>query len=275
MDITEIKSNLYKIAEYSVLIKKVNDNSDELFDYLDQLPQSAKEGLFNGYGNHNDNGPIIDIRTEVAKQLMKSAVNRKYVLRAFNDGKNNSPKQFAPFGNLFSLLFPFVIFTFNEESKTFLNTLAQQVQNDMKLENNTKIVVYGFEGPRKNGSTSIWSAIYNNTHPKQQKAKQLFFAINNGNINYALYDWNNSEKIEEVNIQPEQFAYSTLLDFYSKYKNVILEDNYGVVPSEIDKSENDNKELLTSLNTILYGPPGTGKTYNTKEIAVKIISGKV
>lgn len=275
MDLSEIKSNLNKIADYSVLVKKVNDHSDELFNYLNQLPQSTKQELFNGYGNHNDTGPIIDIRTAVAKQLLSGDINKEYVTKAFNDGKNNSPKQFAPFGNLFSLLYPFVILSFNEESKTVLQSLALKVQKDMKLENYTKIVVYGFEGPRKNGSTSIWLAIYNNTHPKQQKAKQLFFAINNGNINYALFDWNNAEKIEEVNIQPGQFAYSTLLDFYNKYRNVILEDNYTTTSSEIDKSENDDKELITSLNTILYGPPGTGKTYNTKKIAVKIISKKV
>lgn len=42
-----------------------------------------------------------------------------------------------------------------------------------------------------------------------------------------------------------------------------IETNYG-------NSESDYK---MSLNQILYGPPGTGKTYNTIDIAVKIIDG--
>ncbi len=270
MEITEIKPKLNIIAENSVLVKRVNDHTDELFTYINHLPQSTKQQIFAGYGNHNDTGPIIDIRTQVAKQLLSGDIDKQFVIEAFNEGKKSSPKQFAPFGNLFSLLYPFVIIPFNDDSKAVFHSLALMVQKDLTLENNTNIVVYGFEGPRKNGSLNIWFAIYNNAHPKQNTAKQLFFTIVNGEINYALFDFNKKNKIDEITIQPDQFEYSKLIEFYREYRKVILEDSLSNLPIETNHM-GEKEEIITTLNTILYGPPGTGKTYKTKEVAVKII----
>lgn len=270
---TEIKNEFTTISEYSIIIYNIANDEDALFSYLDHLPNQSKEEISRQYLNID--GPINGIRAEIAKQLVEGNLNKEKIIKEFYDKKHKYPQQFAPYKNLFSIIYPFIVYSYNDKVKQFLLNLANIIQNSLNITQQTKVTKVGFDGSRFTGSTSAWFAIYNKSHPTQKTAKQLFLSIYNGKVNYALFDWKNQNKIEEFSTQPNNFDFTALLTFFNKYKSAILNDNYISDSKEVSTTNNDDKKFTMSLNTILYGPPGTGKTFKTKEIAIKIIESKI
>ena len=107
-----------------------------------------------------------------------------------------------------------------------------------------------------------------------------------------------SEKVLEIEFNNETF-YKDIKRLFSDYvgkvknpKNISLLCGYMLWEDEVRKlwdnndslSESNNQLSVVSkryinmkeqpLNQILYGPPGTGKTYETKSLAVKIVTGE-
>lgn len=64
-------------------------------------------------------------------------------------------------------------------------------------------------------------------------------------------------------------SYPTIYPSHDLYYEYLM----AIMKNELIVATNTNKSNLP-LNQILYGPPGTGKTYETKELAVQIITGE-
>src|SRR5690349_17665337 len=107
MNWIELRNKLSKIAEFSKLIYKVNQDNNSLFDYLDNLPLQAKQELKKNY--ENSTGKILSLRKKVTEQLVNGKVNRKEIENEFVTGKKNDPKGYTVYKNLFSILYPFVV----------------------------------------------------------------------------------------------------------------------------------------------------------------------
>lgn len=77
---------------------------------------------------------------------------------------------------------------------------------------------------------------------------------------------NELERIEKSALIKHHNPFFEKAIFDRSYRNHILNEVFG--PKK-------RQQTMPSLNQILYGPPGTGKTYQTKALAVKILTEEV
>jgi hypothetical protein len=276
MNWIELKTKLSKIAEFSKLIHKVNQDNNSLFDYLDNLPLQAKQELKGNY--ENSTGKILSLRKKVTEQLVKGKVNRKEIENEFATAKKNDPKGYTVYKNLFSILYPFVVSTTNEDVYNTLEELANSVRHDLVIEEKTDIKVNGFDGSRNTGDTHAWFAIYNNTYPNQKKANQLFFSIQSGKLFCALYDRVNDQFIDRRDIDLEIDDYNAILSFFREKSTIILNDNYrSSILSKYPLTALLEKLKNESINSWLIKPGEKGSMWKRalKEENIRIGWGQV
>ncbi len=113
-----------------------------------------------------------------------------------------------------------------ESAVEALKGLAQQLRNDLDLTDETEINVVGFGGARNTGTDRVWFAIYNASYPNQQKAKQLFGSLQNGEMNYGLYDRQADRFLKEERMNQGAYSYEKLRDLFLQYKQLVLDDQY-------------------------------------------------
>lgn len=224
MEWNDIKDNLSYISDFSVTVYNASSDNNALFDYIDALPLDVKNELYPKY--IKSDGPVLGIRKQIVEEFLNGMVKRADIINRFETGKQNNPKRFTQYKNLYAVLYPFFTYTTNKLVYETLANLAQKIQTDLQLDDKTDIKTIGFDGGRNTGSEHVWFAIYNNSHPNQQHAKQLFLSIHNTVVTYALYDRGKDCLIEKEITDVESLDYTTLLMFYTKHKNVILADNY-------------------------------------------------
>ncbi len=225
MDIIRIEKSIIDIANFSKLVKKAIKDNKYLFDIINSLGPETKVNLYNKY--INSQGPINEIRKELAINLKKDSVDSNSILQLYKQAKINKAKQFTQYKNIFSIVYPFVISENETKVKETLKDLSTLIIKDLGLSKIVKKNVVGYGGPRNTGSEHAWFAIYNNTHKNQETAKQLFFSIENGYICQALYDRPNDAIQHQTIINPEDFKYSELSSFYSKHVDIIINDDFS------------------------------------------------
>lgn len=224
MEWQDIKNNLSNISHFSVTVYNASRENNSLFDYIDDLPLDVKNELYPKY--INSDGPVLGIRKQIVEEFLNGLVNRVDIINRFETGKQNNPKSFTQYKNLYAVLYPFFTSTTNKLVYETLDKLAKRIQMDLQLVDRTDIKTIGFDGGRNTGSEHVWFAIYNNSHPNQQHAKQLFLSIHNTVVTYALYDRGKDFFIEKENTDVASLDYNDLLKFYTKHKIAILSDNY-------------------------------------------------
>lgn len=224
MNLQEIKDNLFSLADFSKTIFKANQDNDTLFDLIDQLPQDAKQQLNSDYAKGT--GPVLAIRKLVAEQILQGRVNREEIVSRFSTAKSERPHSFVLYKNLYAILYPFCVYPQIDLLYDTLKGLSAKMREDLHLVGKADIVCYGFDGARNTGSTEAWFAIYNNTHPNQRNAKQLFFKIENGVLSYSVLDRSKKQNIEHHTCTVSEFDYNTVLQFFNRYKTNILVDYF-------------------------------------------------
>lgn len=115
----------------------------------------------------------------------------------------------------------------------------------------------------ENGKMNVGNGHKN---PNEVKDKLIEYGLNKNLIIIKLMDISNPNYKDFI---PDLLKWIQLRD---KVK-IEYENNISKLSSDTVnlKGKIISIELKKALNTILYGPPGTGKTYNTIELAVKII----
>lgn len=219
-----IKNKLSIISDFSVTVYNASIDNNALFDYIDALPLNVKNELYPKY--INSEGPVLGIRKQIVEEFLNGSISRADIINRFETGKRNNPKSFTQYKNLYSVLYPFFTSPTNKIVYETLDNLAKKIQTDLQLVDKSNIKPVGFDGGRNTGSELVWFAIYNNSHPNQQHAKQLFFSIHNAGVTYALYDRGKDVFIEKETTDVASLDYTALLEFYKKHKNEILSDNY-------------------------------------------------
>ena len=89
-----------------------------------------------------------------------------------------------------------------------------------------------------------------------------------------IFDVSKGEEYFEWLYQASVFFANEFPKYYDEYNNGLTNDNDKNGEPESSATKRDEIVENQPLNQILYGPPGTGKTYETKSIAVKIITGE-
>lgn len=130
--------------------------------------------------------------------------------------------------------------------------------------------------------TSIMEYILNILIPNafNDKSQQLKISLNNNNSDefkhFFRINRNNIKKYNNKEPGIKTVA-KIICKKYNKFNPLLLiepleDEEYPDDNEEENKKKENIMETKNHINIILYGPPGTGKTYNTIDIAAKIIS---
>lgn len=276
MNWIELKKQLSEITEFSKIVYKVSQDNNALFDYLESLPSQLKQELKTKY--ENSTGPVLTLRKKISAQAASGKIDRKGIENDFITGKKNDPKGFTQYKNLFSVLYPFITSSTNNDVYYALEELAKSIRQDLQIEEHTEIKPNGFDGGRNTGDDHAWFAIYNNSYPNQKKAMQLFFSIQNGKVFCALFDRVGNKFVERVDINLEKDNYDVILEFFKKHSEVVLKDNYrSAIFSKYPLNALIEKLKNNEINSWLIKPGEKGSMWKNalKEENIRIGWGKV
>jgi len=244
-------------------ICKLNSEPVYLYSELNNLDNQTLGKI--KYSLAAKEGPVIQLRKNIVAQLIakQNPVTANDIQRYKEDIDPNSTKgAFKMWKRDYSVLFPFFYETEREKVKKSLEEFANNLQNDLNIQDSTKIKIVDLYGPRYQGSTELWVAIYNSKHKDQTTAHQLFFYINeHQKIEYGLY---HHVLKDRANLSVSNvFDYQTILAKMRQYVSIILTDD----PDKNAKQYAYWDLLEKNMNLILTGAPGTGKTWLAREIA--------
>jgi hypothetical protein len=276
MEWKEIKDKLIKLTDISILMRNATGNDKVVFDIIDRLPADAKKYLHEKY--KDSSGPVLSLRSDLAKQFMTGPVNRPSITKKFEAGKLSNPRQFVQYKSLFSIFYPFLARPTEDLLYSTFEALAAKLRSDLALNEVADIKCVGFDGGRNIGTDHIWFAIYNNTYPNQQTAKQLYFAMDNGEITYGVFDRAENKLFDEKKTSVEKLNYNDLLDFYKRYKEIIVSDNFRAhALAKHPKNELINKLNLGYISGWLIKPGEKGSMWKRalKEASIRIGWGDV
>ncbi len=159
--------------------------------------------------------------------------------------------------------------------------------NDIIDEGVNKELSKIFWGDDEEEFTTIWFLDEVESIHKSDKIKEVIEKANNNlNLGFKYYKENqdddeglftphqggsNISKIDKDFQNLDEEKLKALKDFL---ENGELKDIDMVEQSTVNDSEIINEVLENKKQVILYGPPGTGKTYESKDIAVKLLTDK-
>jgi hypothetical protein len=195
---------------------------------LNQLTKNNKVALWEAYKNAE--GPVTSIRKAVAAILKERHISEFELGEIIRQAKEKAPSSFARmYRSWYSILYPFVLADDRKSIDSSVQEVISSIKTALGNPSFIKSVCYDFSGERETGSTRLWIALFNAIHPKQNKAKQLFLSIENGAVNYSLFDWPNRLRFEDTAISIDQpFDAAKLLSLYQKYLTVVKNDDGSV-----------------------------------------------
>jgi hypothetical protein len=260
MNNSEIKDGIALICKASREIKEYYESPEKLIDALNNVPKDDLDKCMSYY--ESKSGVIINLRKELIEYLRNgNKLDIGITEKLINKHRNGKENQFRSYKNWFSLFYPPITFYGHNEIRKFVEALIKQIISDLKVRNKVASVYFDFQGPRQQGSDRLWLALYNKEQESHSTSIQFFLDFFNGILNYGVYRHKDKSFIKEkVSVEPADFDYERLLNYFKPETSKLLDDNIKGTPTSGDEkiiSEN----LSESLNMILFGPPGTGKTY--------------
>ena len=260
MNNSEIKDGIALICKASREIKGYYESPEKLIGALNNVPKDDLDKCMSYY--ESKSGVIINLRKELIEYLRNgNKLDIGITEKLINKHRNGKENQFRSYKNWFSLFYPPITFYGHNEIRKFVDALIKQIISDLKLRNKVDSVYFDFQGPRQQGSDRLWLALYNKEQESHSTSIQFFLDFFNGILNYGVYRHKDKSFIKEkVSVEPADFDYDKLLNYFKPETSKLLDDNIKGTPTSGDEkiiSEN----LSESLNMILFGPPGTGKTY--------------
>ncbi|MGF1584335.1 MAG: McrB family protein [Bacteroidales bacterium] len=260
MNNSEIKDGIALICKASREIKGYYESPEKLIDALNNVPKDDLDKCMSYY--ESKSGVIINLRKELIDYLRNgNKLDIEITEKLINKHRNGKENQFRSYKNWFSLFYPPITFYGHNEIRKFVEALINQIISDLKLRNKVASVYFDFQGPRQQGSDRLWLALYNKEQESHSTSIQFFLDFFNGILNYGVYRHRDKSFIKEkVSVEPADFDYDKLVNYFKPETSKLLDDNIKGTPTSGDEkiiSEN----LSESLNMILFGPPGTGKTY--------------
>jgi|BioPla2DNA2_1021312.scaffolds.fasta_scaffold00342_1 5-methylcytosine-specific restriction protein B len=221
------------IQKHAKELKKLEQNEQELFSYLNNKPKSEIEGFIKDYSFVRSDftatwfQPVnllrfdllhllkegIQINPETVEDIKNKIIEKdegyfsKYGDTLVNALKNFPEKKKSPFVNWqknFYVFFPFIYTNpKRDETSSALNKVAEGIEKALKLKNYKSHIV-DFYGPQNYGTSYCWIALFPKNKVSHRKAYQLFIKINTENIEAGIlagYDINDktSNTVEDFN----------------------------------------------------------------------------
>lgn len=272
LSMEEALNNTVKNIEYYAKLQEhytvlLGDKS-KLFKEVNELNNIELKKLEYSYLRRGDisNQPVVLLRYKLLQSLIEGKeITNKLINQVKKEVDQNFEKNvFQAWSKPFRILYTFLYEKEKQGLVDFFCQLIWSIQEELKIEDKTKINLVHLDGAQNQGKDEIWFAIYNKTFKTQKFAKQLFFKVNDG-FEYGLLDIQN-RSLSDLK-KSDTFDIEDIVQTFSKHIKTILNDN------SMEKAKiGEYIEILEhKKQIILQGPPGTGKTYNAKKIAKQFI----
>lgn len=247
--------------------KKLMNNEELFFEKVNGLTNRELKKIEYAYLKRGDisGQPVVLLRSKLLEILLKGdKLNANIISQVKQDlDALFDTNAYHAWSSNYRILYTFLYDKYKSELEAFFKQLITKLQNDLGIENDTKIKLVHLDGPQNQGYDRIWFAIYNKINKSQKLAKQLFFEIYDG-LNYGLL--NHADKTKNELKHSKHFDYEDVLNAFKLFKQNILKDN----SMERAKLAEYIDILKHKKQIILQGPPGTGKTYTAKKIAEQV-----
>lgn len=221
MENSNLKDAIESLRLISRIVYQCDNDHSELVSQLNKISPSARQSFFNTYTNAT--GPITGIRKQVAEILNSRDITEDELKSIVEEAMLESPNSFGKmYKTWYNFLYVFVLANYQDSVSIALDTIKKDIKERLGNPSYLTSVTFDFKGVRENGSTRLWVAFYNNHHPKQDTAKQLFLEIVDGVVSYSLYDRPKNLKINEQIIQNgEDFNPEQLIDLFNSHLSKI------------------------------------------------------
>ncbi len=208
----EIIENIESIKSASEQISKCISDTD----YLSDLLNNVDRNYLHKYYNSDKSGVVIDIRKDVAKEILLSFVDSDKILEIINSHKSANQRQLKAWSNPYKILHPLINYKYRNLD-TFAEKFTKFIVSKM---GDVKYTISNFNGSQHQGSDEYWIAIYNSCHHSQSDALQLFFSFKEGNFYYGIYNYLENKHL----IQNEFTDLNKFYDFIDINSELILND---------------------------------------------------
>lgn len=287
-----MKYNIEKVMKLSARYKRLMDDDNEVIVTLNELQKEdlvkteeyLKSRLSKTVKKEKVPSPVNMCRLRVIKYLLEQGAISKDVIERIKKDIINDVNQtgaagnpFKSWGSYFRMFYTCFYLKNQQEIRKQLVDIAENLQKDLNLTEETKHNTVDFGGAQQQGATGCWLAVYNKSHKKSGHALQLFVQFMHPNVTYGLYRAPDQSFLtkKEINVETEAWDYEKMKSFLEPSRQKIIDDFSSAMEGEIKQVEgqkkNKNEEKAQPLNRILYGPPGTGKTYSTVRHALEIL----
>ncbi|WP_420572973.1 AAA family ATPase [Kordia sp.] len=213
--------------------------------------------------------PVVLLRSKLLDLLLQKTNLDALIINELKKELDASfeKKVYQAWSSNFRILYTFLFDKEKVSLENYFKGLIHQIQEDLEIQQETKVKLVHFDGAQNQGNNRLWFAIYNKIYKSQKLAKQLFLEIHNG-LTFGLLDFADSSNNQLKHA--DTFNYQDILGTYALLKKEILNDT----SMEKAKLSEYIDILKYKKQIILQGPPGTGKTYTAKKIAAHLAGSR-
>ncbi len=212
-----------KLRRFSAVLFKASEDQAALVQQLNSLSPDSRKTLATSY--QDAGGPVTRIRKQVAEILVQRNIELQELSNIIDTAVGENPDAFRMYKTGYSMLYMFLIADFRTEMHQAINYISSSILEELDAGSQITARKFDFTGERETGSTRCWIAFFNASHPKQNTAKQLFLNIQNGTVEFSLYDRPEDAHTDLTVIdKDEKFDAGQLLDVFLEHKNEILGD---------------------------------------------------
>ena len=212
-----IIKNFKDICEATVAINKcLNDN-----EYLCNRLNSTDLNFINQLYRSDKEGVVIEIRKEVAKNILLSELSVDKMLEVIEKHKSNNPQKLKAWSNPYRILHPII-----NNSYLHLDSFIIEFSKIL-IENigDVKYTISDFNGSQHQGSQQYWIAFYNKEHKSQSEGNQIFFNFVEGEMTYGIYNHlSKNYLIGPIKVDFDTFLVDDIYKFIDENKNIILDE---------------------------------------------------
>jgi hypothetical protein len=177
----EIIDNFEKIKLATTNIKNCISDINYLCGELNEIDRNF---LFKYY-NSDRTGVVIDLRKEVAKELLPGTITPQKLELIISNHKSYNSQALKSWVNPYKILHPFINYKY-QSLDIFIEKFIRFCISKIGDVNYT---ISNFNGSQHQGSDQYWIAFYNKIHKSQSDALQLFINFKDGVFNYGLYNY--------------------------------------------------------------------------------------
>lgn len=210
----EIEKNITDICEASLVIKScVNDNQ-----YLCDILNNIDKNYVGQYYRQDKGGVVIDIRKEVAKNILLADVTPDVLVDIIKKHKSQNPQKLKAWTNPYKIIHPFV----NQKYESLDNFIIKFSNQLKELVGGVKVHIVNFDGAQYQGTEHYWLALYNENHSSQSDGLQLFFQFYAGKFTYGIYQHITGGYL----VGPIEYtSVENIFQFIEENKHLILEED--------------------------------------------------